>query len=322
MPDLINTPRAAVYSMALNLVLSMALAAFGTGQVFAAAGTEVTTAIADSVDLDQAAALRLSQSVVGKTVRDFTLQDREGRPVRLSSYRGKPLLVSFIYTGCFQVCPVTTRALQSAIETGRSVFGTRQFNVVSIGFNQPADSPQSLKSFARQYGIDAPNWDFLSPDASIVAPLTREFGFSYQATPAGFDHVLQVTLLDAEGRIYRQIYGAEPSAEAIGQPLRQLLNSTPVSQQLRLDDLIDRVRILCTFYDPTTGQYRVKYDLLLEVAGGVTFALAMIWFFLAEWRTQRLARRKQSLQTRSRARAINSLSVNVDIDHSADTHAL
>ena len=238
--------------------------------------------------------------MVGTTVSDFTLLDREGRPVRLSQYRGKPLLVSFIYTGCFQVCPLTTKSLQNALEAGRGVFGTSRFNVASIGFNQPADSPQALKSFALQHRIDAPNWEFLSPHASIVDALTREFGFSYVATPAGFDHVLHVTLLDGEGRIYRQIYGADLDADSIGQPLGQLLRNAPVAQQARIGDLIDRVRILCTVYDPETGRYRVKYDLLIEVAGGVTFALSMAWFFLAEWRSRRQARR-QARPSRSQA---------------------
>ncbi len=246
--------------------------------------------------LDPAAALRASQAVVGKQVSDFTLLDRSGQPVRLSQYRGKPLLVSFIYSGCFQVCPLTTRSLQSAIEAGRDVFGTRQFNVVSIGFNQPADSPQALKAFAAQHRIDQPNWEFLSPHASIVEALTREFGFSYLSSAAGFDHVLQVTLLDAQGRVYRQIYGEQLDANALGEPIRQLLDSAPVPQQIALDDLVDRIRLLCTVYDPKTGTYRVQYGLLIEIAGGVTFALAMLWFFLAEWRTQRRARRQRSNQ--------------------------
>jgi protein SCO1/2 len=241
--------------------------------------------------LDQSSALRASQSVIGAKPEDFTFLYREGRSVRLSQYRGKPLLVSFIYTGCFQVCPLTTRSLQGAIEAGRGVFGTNQFNVVSIGFNQPADSPQSLKSFARQYGIDAQNWEFLSPHASIVERLAREFGFSYMATPAGFDHILQVTLLDAEGRIYQQIYGEALTADSIGEPIRQLMTNVPAAQAVRLDELMDRVRILCTVYDPKTGKYEVRYGLLIEVAGGVTFALAMLWFFLSEWLSQRRARR-------------------------------
>ena len=290
--------------MASGLRLTLAISAVFIGQSMAASGQEAPPG-PTPLGLDQTAALRASQAVVGKAVGDFTLLDRGSRPVRLSSFRGKPLLVSFIYTGCFQVCPLTTRSLQSAIEAGRDVFGTSQFNVVSIGFNQPADSPQSLKSFARQHRIDVPNWEFLSPDASIVEPLTREFGFSFLATPAGFDHVVNVTLLDAEGRVYRQIYGGELNAASIGEPLAQLLRNAPAPQQFRLDDLIDRVRILCTVYDPKTGKYRVKYDLLLKVAGGITFALAMLWFFLAEWHSRRQARRAA-----------------FDLDHDAGARAL
>jgi protein SCO1/2 len=269
------------------LRLALAAAAFCVARAFAGGGADTPLT---PLKLDQAAALRASQAVLGNTIGDFTLLDREGRPIRLSRYRGKPLLVSFIYTGCFQVCPLSTRSLQSALEAGRGVFGTSQFNVVSIGFNQPVDSPQAMKAFARQHRIDAPNWDFLSPPAAIVDALTREFGFSYLATPAGFDHVLQATLLDAEGRIYRQIYGDQLNAASIGEPLAQLLRNSPAPQQFRLEDLIDRVRVLCTEFDPATGKVRIKYGLLLEVAGGVTFALAMLWFLFAEWRLRRRVR--------------------------------
>ena len=244
------------------------------------------------VALDQKIALQMSQAVVGTMPPDYTFQDREGRTVRLSQFRGKPLLVSFIYTGCFQVCPLTTRSLQTAVEAGRDAFGTGQFNVVSIGFNQPADSPQSLKSFAKQYRIDVENWEFLSPASSIVGSLARDFGFSYLATPAGFDHILQVTLLDANGKIYQQIYGDELTADSIGEPLKQVMSNVAGAPRPAIDELIDRVRILCTVYDPKTGKYEVKYGLLIEVAGGVTFALTMLWFFLSEWLTHRRIRRR------------------------------
>ncbi|MDO9165384.1 MAG: SCO family protein [Rhodoferax sp.] len=239
---------------------------------------------------DQNSALLVSQAAIGRMPGDYTFVDRQGLPVRLSSYRGKPLLVSFIYTGCFQVCPTNTRSLHEAVQTLQKIVGPDQFNVVSIGFNQPFDSPQALRSFAAQHSINAANWEFLSPHASIVAPLTREFGFSYVATAAGIDHVLGVTVLDAQGRIYSQVYGDRLSPDKLGEPVRQLLRGTPLPQTLRLADVIDRVRILCTVYDPKTGAYRYDYGLILEIAGGCTFFLAMIWFFAAEWRTRRRSR--------------------------------
>lgn len=236
---------------------------------------------------DQPTALRASQGVIGQTPPDYTLLDREGKPVRLSSYRGKPLLVSFIYTGCFQICPTTTRALLAALKASQEGIGTDQFNVISIGFNLPADSPQALKSFATQHGINYPNWEFLSPHPSIVANLTRDFGFSYAATPAGFDHILQVTIVDAQGKIYRQVYGDTLSGDMLGEPLMQLINDAPIPNNVNLSQIIDRVRILCTVYDPVTGEYRVKNGLWLEISGGLTFLIAVIWFLILEWRTRK-----------------------------------
>jgi protein SCO1/2 len=246
---------------------------------------------APSPGLDPVQAQRAAQDAIGRRVGDHTLLDREQRPVRLADYRGKPLLVSFIYTGCFQVCPMTTRSLAEAVRALQARIGPHQFNVVSIGFNQPADSPQALKAFAAQHGIDAPNWEFLSPHARNVDALTEDFGFRYQATPAGFDHVLMVTLVDAEGRIVRQLYGDRIAADALGEPMTQLLAGAPLPPQLQLADIVDRVRLLCTVYDPKTGTYRVDYSLALEVAGGLTFILAMALYMLNEWRGRRAARR-------------------------------
>lgn len=242
--------------------------------------------------LDQTVAIRAGQAVVGHAIGDYILLDRDGRPVRLGSLRGKPLLVSFIYTGCFQVCPTTTRSLDETVRALQGRFGENQFNVISIGFNQPADSPQAMKAFAAQHRISRPNWDFLSPALPVVEQLTREFGFRYEATPAGFDHVLQVSLVDAQGRIVRQVYGDKVPADALGEPMKDLLVGVPLSPSTPLTDLIDQVRLLCTVYDPETGTYRVDYGLALEAAGGLTFIVALALYMLNEWRTRRRARRK------------------------------
>ena len=250
--------------------------------------------------LDAIEAMRASQAAVGRTVPDHALLDREGRPVRLSSLRGKPLLVSFIYTGCFQVCPAGTRALEESVRGLEARFGERQFNVVSIGFNQPADSPQAMKAFAAQNRITRANWDFLSAPAPVVQPLTREFGFRYAATAAGFDHVLQVSLVDAEGRIVRQVYGDRPAVDALGEALKQLIAGQPVAAEEGLiAGVIDRIRILCTVYDPETGRYRVDYSLPLEIAGGLTFILAVGFYMFNEWRARRRERRHATLDPRA-----------------------
>lgn len=241
--------------------------------------------------LDPDAALRASQAAVGAQVSDFVLLDREGKPVRLADYRGKPLLVNFIYTGCFQVCPTSTRALTEALKAIGSAYDVSQFNVVSIGFNQPADSPQAMKAFALQNRVSAPNWDFLAAHPATVEQLTREFGFVYVATQAGFDHLLQVSIVDADGRIAAQVYGDQFSADFLGEPLRRLIARQPLPQQLTLAEIVERVRVLCSVYDDATGTYRVSFALGFQIAGGITFLIAMLWFFTHEWREQRRLRR-------------------------------
>ena len=124
-------------------------------------------------------------------------------------------------------------------------FGADNFNVVSIGFNQPFDSPQAMKIFATQYGIHLPNWEFLSPAPAIVDELTQNFGFSYVATAAGFDHTNQITLVDAEGRIFRQIYGETFTAADLAEPLKAMITGAPIpSQTGTLAELADRIRIV------------------------------------------------------------------------------
>ncbi|MDE2613698.1 MAG: SCO family protein [Burkholderiales bacterium] len=241
--------------------------------------------------LIEADALRLGQAAIGRAVPDFVLLDRQGRPVRLTDYRGKPLLVSFIYTGCFQICPTQTKALLDAVKGLETLLGSDQFNVVSIGFNQPFDDPQAMRAFAAQQRIGASNWEFLSPPTQVVEPLTRAFGFSYVATPAGFDHLLGVTVVDARGRIHAQVYGDRLRSDQLGRPLRDLLLAEPPGAQSTLAVMFERVRILCTKYDADTGEYRYDYKLIVELVGGLLFFGTMAVYFLLEWRDQRRARK-------------------------------
>ncbi|MBL0042047.1 MAG: SCO family protein [Xanthomonadales bacterium] len=257
--------------------------------LLAVVAADVLGAPGTTLDIDEAIAF--SRARVGSTPGDFVLRDREGREVALSSFRGKPLIVNFVFTGCFQVCPTSTRDLQGAVRAMRDRFGPNQFNVLSIGFNQPTDSPLAMKMFAAQLRIREPNWEFLSPRPEDVPALTEAYGFRFRPSPAGFDHTVQVSLLDAQGVIRSQVYG-DFSAEILGEPIRRLLRGMLLGETHTAADFIERVRIFCSVYDPTTGKYKADYTLTLQVAGGVTFFVAMLWFGISEWWTQRRARRR------------------------------
>src|SRR5688500_6938966 len=79
--------------------------------------------------LDSQRALEASRAAIGSQPAPHAFTDTDGRRVTLADYRGKPLVVSFVYTGCSQVCPTTTRFLAKAVREARAVVGADAFRV-------------------------------------------------------------------------------------------------------------------------------------------------------------------------------------------------
>jgi hypothetical protein len=130
--------------------------------------------------------------------------------------------------------------------------GDDAFNVATIGFNLPFDNPAAMDHFAKQQGIDRANWKFLSPDSGSVERLTGDFGFAYAANAGGFDHVAQVTIVDPDA----------VRATALRRDVRSGIADLPHCARRRRvrrclcrmsRTLLDRVRILCSVYDPATA---------------------------------------------------------------------
>ena len=238
--------------------------------------------------LDARRALEISQAARGRTLGDYMLRDTQGAPLRLADYRGKPLVVSFVYTGCAQVCPTTTRALADAIEQAQKVLGTGAFRVVTVGFNLPFDTPAAMADFQRRHGLALPHWQFLAAgDEATLAALAQDVGFTWSAVGGGFDHVTQATVVDAGGRVSRQVYGEAIDARMLVAALRE--SSADPAAVPAGTDLLDRLRILCTVYDPRSGRYRLDYALFIEIAAGLSILGATAWYLWSEWRRQRLA---------------------------------
>lgn len=235
---------------------------------------------------DERAALRESQEAIGRRIEDYRFRDTEGRTVSLAGLRGKPLVVQFIYTGCFQVCPATTQFLAQAVREAERVLGKGTFRVATIGFNPPADDPVAMRDFARKFGLSSADWLFLAPETADVPALTRDLGFRYQPTPAGFDHLLQVSILDRDGRVYRQVYGDGFDAPLFVGPLLELVRDAPSSAP-PLEALWERTKLLCTVYDPASGRYRINYVVVIEIAVGASVVLGALAFLATELRRRR-----------------------------------
>lgn len=228
-------------------------------------------------------AIVLSQAALGQQLPDVTFTDTEGRAVRLSDYRGKPLLVSLIYTGCADVCPTMIESLYPAVKVAREALGGDSFAVITVGFDTRNDTPTRLRSFARTRGIDLPNWAFLATDEENLDSLARAVGFGIYSRAGGFDHLAQISLVDAQGRVSQQIYGAVFEPPIVVDPLKALVFGR--SEPLRsLDVLIDRIRYFCTVYDPNSGRYYFNYSLFISIGIGLASFSLIVVALIREWR--------------------------------------
>jgi len=233
---------------------------------------------------DKAAeALGASREALGATLPDIVLSDTRGRPVPLAEFRGKPLLVTLVYTSCADVCPTLIETLYPAVEEARSALGPDSFSVITVGFDVRHDTPERMRLMARERGINVPNWRFLAGDQASLDALARALGFAFYARPGGFDHMAQVSVVDKNGKLYQQVYGAVFEPPVIVEPLKDLVfgRLRPVSS---LQEIVDRIKLFCTVYDPSSGRYYFNYSLFAGIAIGLACLGLVLAFLIREWR--------------------------------------
>ena len=229
-------------------------------------------------------ALEASQNAIGNQLSNFHFTDSSGKGLKLHELKGKPLVLSLIFTSCYQTCPMTTRHLSSVVEKAREALGHDKFSVAILGFDSQYDSPLAMKHFAKKQGIDKANWKLLSADPKTIKAFTKELGFLFYSSPNGFDHMVQATIIDAESVIYRQVYGEVFDTPLLVEPLKELILGRPQPNNTVLADLINKVRFFCTNYDPASDSYHFDYSLFIGMIIGALIIILIIIFLVQEYR--------------------------------------
>lgn len=246
---------------------------------------------AATADLNIETAYEASQAAIGNQTSAHVLTDHAGQPLDLAALRGKPLLVSLVFTSCSTVCPLTTDYLRGQVENARKVLGKESFNILTFGFDARGDRPAQLAAFAGTHALtDVDGWFIASADADTTAAFIAELGFSYRAVAGSFDHVTQMTILDARGIVYRQVYGEAFPPQVLVQPLKELVLGTR-TRSASPQDLWNRISFICTVYNPATGAYRFDYGIFFGIfLGGLSLVLTGI-VILRLWLQRRRALR-------------------------------
>lgn len=232
--------------------------------------------------LDADAAFRASQAAIARPVGDYPFTNALNRTVRLSDFRGRPLVVNMVYTACSDICPTVSEQLADAVEVARDALGRDSFAVITVGFDARRDTPDRMRAYARSHGLSVEGWEFLSGAAESVDGLANDIGFQYIPGPQGFDHVAQTTVIDAQGLVYRQIYGAAFEPPALVEPLKELIWGTPAGAVVTTN-LIDRIRLICTVYDPASGRYRFSYAIFISIGLSGLTLVGVGWIIVRAW---------------------------------------
>jgi protein SCO1 len=250
---------------------------------FAALGWLLALVATASGDDFLTSTIARSQGAIGQSLPDLALTGVDGGKITLARFRGKPLLVSLVYTGCADVCPLVIENLAAASGVAESTFGRGSFNILTVGFDTKRDTPDRMRSFARQHHAGGENWLFAAADATTIDHLVSAVGFDFAASATGFDHPAQVTVVDKDGRVYSQIYGGSFAIPAVVEPLKSLIygGSRPV---FSLAGLGDRIKLICTVYDARTGRYYFDYSIILSVFIGASFLAIAFHFLIRELR--------------------------------------
>ena len=233
-------------------------------------------------------ALRKSQNAIDGVVSDLPLTDYAGEALSMGDFRGKPLVVSLVYTSCYAICPTTIRHLDKVTDKARETLGNDSFSVAMIGFDTRFDTPWAMKQFAAKQGIDNAQWHVLSTDENTIDTLSQQLGFEYFASPNGFDHIVQASIIDAEGRVYRQVYGETFDTPLLIDPLLDLVLGRSKPNQSLIGDMMDKVRFFCTTYDPASDAYRFDYSLFIGmIIGGVIILWIVVFVGREYWHGKR-----------------------------------
>jgi protein SCO1 len=154
----------------------------------------------------------------------FTLTSQDDKPVSLADFRGKVVALTFIYTGCPDICPLLTQKMVDVQDALGDKFGAK-IAFISISFDPVRDTPEVLKDYAQFWGAKPEGWSFLTGSLEAVRDVTHRYGVFFSKKEDGsVEHSQLTTLIDADGQMRVQYLGARFDPEEFRHDLLSLMD--------------------------------------------------------------------------------------------------
>jgi protein SCO1 len=159
----------------------------------------------------------------GTQVPDFALVNQNGRKVNFKQYRGRALLVTFIYTRCPlpDYCPLMSQNLaQISRDLGKNPALKDRTHMLSISIDPDYDKPEVLREYGSRYTgsnkSDAfKQWEFASGSPEQVKEVAVFFGLNYWPEKDQVIHGLRTALITPDGKVFKVYRGNDWMPEEV-----------------------------------------------------------------------------------------------------------
>jgi protein SCO1/2 len=136
--------------------------------------------------------------------QNFRLRDQDGKAVSLRQFRGRVVVLTFMYTTCRDTCPLTATQIRGALDDL-----DHDVPALAVSVDPVNDTPARAKKFLFQRGLGHDRMRFLLGSRGQLQPIWKAYGIQPQGK--SFEHSAYVLLVDRHGR------------QRIGFPVQQLV---------------------------------------------------------------------------------------------------
>ncbi|MEK6680840.1 MAG: SCO family protein [Nitrospirota bacterium] len=154
---------------------------------------------------------------------EFTLTDQNGKKVSLKDYRGKLVLINFIYTNCKGTCPPLVLKFKE-IQLDLKDKLKKQTALISITVDPERDTAEALKKYAGDQMADTSFWTFLTGSQAEIDSVLRDYRVVAIKGPDGdIGHVNLVVMIDKDGKRKYDFHGYDYPSSTIMEKIQEAL---------------------------------------------------------------------------------------------------
>ena len=128
---------------------------------------------------------------------DFRLTDQFGAPISLSQFEGKPVVLTFLYTHCKDLCPLTAEKLHVVVQNLGS--DAQKVAVLAVSIDPKGDTTAAALSFSKAHRMEG-YWHFLTGTFNALSPIWSNYNVYADTSDQSVNHSFALYVIDKQGR--------------------------------------------------------------------------------------------------------------------------